>query len=228
MKIKTLENRKKDILLLMEYAVPKEYHDKALEVLNRYEADVVALNLFNAFYSYLPEAEDDAIHELRLLDQKQGNFLLCATTLHDKYVYAVSAEQAEFLGNTTAGIWDEEILAFYGYKDRDAFVKACENLDRFEQYMPAHENMALCPACSAHSGELHTFGCPVEICPWCGSQLTNCNCRFIKSGNESIVTESHIDALLEKLETKGRIPYDAKLHRPSYLSEETLPPKNKG
>lgn len=228
MKIQTLENRKKDILLLMEYAVPEEYYDKALELVNLYESDIIALNLFNAFYSYLPEPQDDAISELRILDQKQGNFLLCATTLHDDYVYVVSAERAEFLGNMSEGIWDEEILGFYGYADRETFVKSCENMDQFEQYVPAVENTELCPACSVHSGELHTFGCPVEICPWCGSQLTNCDCRFTQLDKEKIIAESHVDDLLQKMEKKGRIPYDADLHRPSYLSEETLPPQKKG
>lgn len=222
MKIQTLHDKKKHIELLMQYAVPEEYRDEAADLVNRYDADIIALNLFEAFYSYLPEAQDDAINKLRLIDGKQGNFLICASTLHDDYVYNVSSELAEFLGTTAQGIWDEEVLAYFGFADRESFIKLCSEIEKFDEYKPTQLDTTMCPACSVASGDHHAFGCPVEVCPWCGGQLINCDCRFRLLGIDRLDRESQADKFLEILESKGRVPFDAALHRPAYPSEKEV------
>jgi hypothetical protein len=34
-----------------------------------------------------------------------------------------------------------------------------------------------CPDCDAGPGEVHSTGCDVEQCPYCGGQLISCNCH---------------------------------------------------
>ena len=220
MKIKTLADRKNHIFLLMEYAVPPEHLTLARVVINRYETDIVALNLFEAFYSYLPEAQDDAISKIILLQKKQGHYLLYVSTLQSNYIYIVSAENAEFLGKASEGIWDENILDFYGYAGHDAFLKAISDLDQYNEYQPAILDKNNCPVCTVSAGEPHVFGCPVEICPWCGGQMVGCNCRFNRLGIDAFRTEEQVEELMEKLEAIGRVPYDPVRHRPSFLEEK--------
>ncbi len=219
--MKTLGERRKEIELLMEYAVPKEHFAVASALVDKYEADPIALNLFFSFYSFLPDAQDDAITELRLLARKSGVFLLCAGTLMSVgYLYAVDYTRAEFLGGFAEGIWDEEVLAFFGFVDRGDFIEKHKKNVNSKVYLPAHQDIGLCPVCFAATGEYHILGCPVEVCPWCGGQLTRCNCRFTKLGLPRIDKERHIGILHNKINEKGRIPYDAMRHRPSRPSLE--------
>jgi hypothetical protein len=53
------------------------------------------------------------------------------------------------------------------------------------------------------------LGCPVEVCPWCEGQLTNCNCRFTQVGVDRFTADCQLDNFIEALEAKGRIPFDA-------------------
>ena len=209
MTIQTLGERKKQIRLLMKYAVAEEHLERAKSFVNMYENDAIALNLFHTFYSFLPDGCDDSIEELHLLTRKQGVFLICATTMHADYIYLVTTERAEFLGKLTDGIWEEEILNFFRIADRDTFIKKYGDLSHASTYTPGNEAKDLCPVCSAASGEHHTSGCPLEICPWCDGQLTNCNCRFTIMNKDHIEKEAHIDAFQKLLNEKGRIPFDA-------------------
>lgn len=209
MTVQTLGEIKKEIRLLMRYSVAEEDLNKAKSFVNMYENDTIALNLFHTFYSFLPDARDDYIEELRLLTRKQGVFLICATTMYADYIYLVTTERAEFLGKLTDGIWEEEILNFFRIADRDTFIKEYGDLSHASTYTPTNENKALCPVCYAASGEHHAYGCPLEICPWCDGQLTNCNCRFTIINKDLIEKKSHIDAFQKLLNEKGRIPFDA-------------------
>ena len=62
---------------------------------------------------------------------------------------------------------------------------------------------------------MHTLGCPVEICPWCGGQLTYCNCRFTRMDIDAMEKIEQIEKLLELLEEAGRIAFK-KEHSPGY------------
>ncbi|OGR08189.1 MAG: hypothetical protein A2511_09290 [Deltaproteobacteria bacterium RIFOXYD12_FULL_50_9] len=222
MAILTYDERLKEIRLLMQYAVPKKAMAKAEKFINRYATDPIALTLFKEFYSYLPEAKDDAITALYCLDRKRGAFLLCATTILDSYLYIVTTEKAEFLGPIKEGIWDEEVLSFFGYKDRDDFLKRHETLAEAVEHTPTHLAQDLCPICSVAEGENHISGCPLELCPWCGGQIITCTCRFTQLGTDRINEESELDSFLDLLEKKGRIPYNPRDQRPSYLTEDVL------
>jgi hypothetical protein len=212
----SIRERLEETRLLMEYAVPAPHRQEALALVTMYDNDLVALNLLHAFYSYLPEAREDGIRELRLLARRSGNFLLAALTFHTAYYYLVNQEEAEFLGECSEGIWEEDVLAFFELGSREEFMKSHRNLVDFPVHEPAHRDPDLCPVCAAAAGEEHTLGCPVEVCPWCGGQLTSCNCRFLQLGEKSLIRESQIEVLREKLKEKGRIPYEPASQRPAY------------
>ncbi|MCB2180559.1 MAG: hypothetical protein KQH63_00855 [Desulfobulbaceae bacterium] len=213
---KTIE----EIRLLMKYAVPEKELPQAETLLTEYDSDRIALNLFRHFYSFLPEGLDDTISKILLIDRKEGVFLLCAITGIDNYLYLVSQDKTEFLGRRDEGIWDEEVLHFFGFKDREASVKKLESLSPFPTYRPSHADENLCPICSAAGGEFHTLGCPVEICPWCSGQLTNCTCRFTITGKKNLHNESDLLVFQAQLEEKGRVPFDPKTQRPTYPVQE--------
>ena len=204
----TLTDKKNAILLLMDFAVNAEDQVRARELLENYAGDTIALHLFHEFYSFLPDAENDAIRIVRRLDKKGGNFLLAATTNRDTYLYLVNSEGAEFLGDHTDGIWDEEVLAYFGYS-RDESLAKFRDLDSFPVYVPVSLDKSLCLVCAVDHGELHRLGCPVEVCPWCGGQLTNCNCRFSVVGVDRFATDAQLENFIAALEAKGRIPFDA-------------------
>ncbi|MEJ2032260.1 MAG: hypothetical protein P8Y63_04325 [Deltaproteobacteria bacterium] len=219
--MKTIRQRVEEIRLFVEYAVPPEHRQESLALVGRYENDPVALSLFHGFYGYLPEGREDGIRELRLLARRQGNFLMAAFTFHTAYYYLANAERAEFLGEHGEGIWETEVLDYFGFQSREEFIAKHRDLGGFPFYAPLDQGSELCPVCSAAVGEEHALGCPVEICPWCGGQLTRCNCRFIQLGQPRVAQENQIEALAEKLKEKGRIPY-APDQRPGYLVEEDL------
>ena len=64
-KLKTLTERKEEILFLMKYAVPESHADTAEALLNKYDSDIIALNLLHNFYISLPEGKDDSVKALR-------------------------------------------------------------------------------------------------------------------------------------------------------------------
>jgi len=204
----TLTEQKKATLLLMDFAVNEEDQAQARELVEKYEADTIALHLFHEFYSYLPEAENDAVRILRHLDKKGGNFLIAATTIRDTYLYLANSEGTEFLGNHQDGIWDEEVLEYFGYSREEALAKFLD-LNAFAVYVPVNLDKSLCLVCAVDHGELHRLGCPLEVCPWCGGQLTNCNCRFSEVGVDRFSSETQLEKFIEALDAKGRIPFDA-------------------
>lgn len=216
MTIQTLAQRKESILTLMEYAVPAEQMAEARQFLDRHQTDIIALNLLHAFYSYLPEGLDDFVRELRLLSRRQGAFLLAAVTGHSTYLYLATADNAEFLGDMKEGIWDEEVREFFELGSREDFLKKTKTITDFPEHAPVHLSEELCPVCAAADGEEHVLGCPVEVCPWCGGQLTGCHCRFEQLDRDSLLGDHELTALEEKLKSKGRIPYDSQQQRPAY------------
>lgn len=204
----TLSDQKNAILLLMDFAVNAEDQAAARALLEEYATDAIALHLFHEFYSYLPEAENDAVRIIRRLDKKGGNFLLAATTNRDTYLYLTNSEGAEFLGDHKDGIWDEEVLAYFGCT-RDEALARFADLNSFPVHVPVSLDKKSCLVCAVDHGELHRLGCPVEVCPWCEGQLTKCNCRFNQAGVDHLAAESQLEKFIEALEAKGRIPFDA-------------------
>ena len=213
---KTLNELKEEILLLMDYNSPTERRRELEEVLERYKADFIGLNVLHHFYSFLPEAQEDGITILRTLAQKEGTFLFSASTFIDNYVYIATSERAELLGTCKEGFWETEVLDFFGYTSREDFITKHRETSESPEYTPVCLDDTLCPVCAVVNGEMHTFGCPVEICPWCGGQLTNCGCRFAKLGIDKLDKDADIDLFFELVTKKGRIPYNIK-QRPVFL-----------
>jgi len=218
MTTQTLSEKKEAIQLLMKYAVPADQMPEALKLLDHFQDDPIAANLLHAFYSYLPEGLDDNVRSIRTLARRQGSFLLGAITTRAAYLYLVTVDKAEFLGNTSTGIWEKEVLNFFELGDRETHLKQLEDLTKFPEHRPALQDEKTCPACAVGDGEKHVLGCPVEVCPWCGGQLTSCHCRFEKLDRDHILGERELKAFEEKLAAKGRIPYDSAQHRPAYPS----------
>lgn len=204
----TLTDQKNAILLLMEYAVNPEDQAPARELVEHHASDAIALHLLHEFYSYLPDAENDAVRIIRRLAKKGGNFLLAATTNRETYLYLCNNEGAEFLGDHRDGIWDEEVLEYFGFSREEALAKFAD-LDSFPVYVPVTLDRNACLVCAVDHGELHRLGCPVEVCPWCGGQLTNCNCRFTEAGVDRFTSEAQLENFIAALTAKGRIPFDA-------------------
>lgn len=221
--MQTLDKRKEEIILLMQYAVPQEQLPKAASLLEKYSSDSIALHLFHKFYSCLPEGLEDSIHILRLLACKEGTFLLCASTGLDHYLYLATNQEAEFVGPLAEGIRQVEVLDFFAFTGPEDFLARCADPELFPFHVPVHLNSGLCPVCHTSDGEMHNLGCPVEVCPWCGGQLTSCPCRFALLGKKTLTSERELDALLLLLDKKGRVPFNAGEHRPSYpLTPEDL------
>ena len=203
-----LDDKKDKILLLMDYAVNEKDLIAARKFVEQHKNDHISLNIFHEFYSYLPEAQNDAIKILRLLAKKEGCFLIAVGTTIDNYLYIATRESAEFLGTNKERIWDQEVLDFFGLNREEALTKF-KDLNSFPFYIPAHMDLYLCPVCSTGHGELHRLGCSVEICPWCGGQLTNCNCRFQQTGRNKLNSEAQLKIFIDQLNQKGRIPFNA-------------------
>jgi len=216
---RSLAELRREIDLLMEYGAPAEERTELTKVVDRYAADIIALNILHSFYSFLPEAQDDGIVELRRIANHRGVFLLVAKSLLNDYLYLADREKAEFLGPLREGIWDQEVLEFFGWRDREDFFKQAGDPEGLMIHLPVNEAPDLCPVCGTADGELHTPGCPVEICPWCGGQLTSCSCRFTETGREAFTREAHLDEFLELLAKKGRIPFNAAEQRPTLKPE---------
>ena len=216
----TLSEQKEKIIMLMEYAVPEDDRAAAVDLVEKHGADIIALNLFYTFYSHLPEGREDRVRILRLLARREGVFLLGATTLIEDYLYVVSTEMAVFLGRASDGIMDKELLGFLGLKDRNESIERFKDFDGCKVYKPGYLDGELCPVCFVADSEYHVFGCPVEVCPWCGGQLSRCDCRFEQLGTNSLDSESELDEFYGKVNEKGRVLYDAAAHRPAYHADD--------
>ena len=217
-KMRDLQGRIEEIRVLMDYAVPDDAREQAEDLLLVYEQDPVALDLLHEFYSFLPEGENDGVCEIRVLARKQGIFLLAVVTAQSGYLYLVSPEGIEFQGRLADGIWDGELLNFFGFKSQAQCRKQCGNPEQLTRYEPVGRDPDLCPACLAASGEEHELGCPVEVCPWCGGQLVHCNCRYDQLGQDKIESEAELLRFEKILMDRGRIPYSPE-QRPGFLQE---------
>ncbi len=214
--MRPLKEITEETLMLADFNSPEKHRDRLKELINEFADDRVAMNILHNFYSFLPEAREDGILELRMITRKSGIFLLCAITFLDKYLFLVSMEKAELLGPLQQGLESREVLDFFGFPDNEVFRKKHPTIDHMELYHPVTMDTTLCPVCGVADGEFHIPGCPVEVCPWCAGQLTSCNCRFERSGSESLKRQKHLDDFLEILNKKGSVPYDAANHRPTW------------
>ncbi len=216
------ENTKKltdEIRLFIEYGVTEQEQSTANRFLESYQDDFFALEVIRDFYRTLPDAREEALLKISVLEEKEQVFLLLLSTAKHHYLYLTNDDGGLFLGEWDEGIVDSHVLSFFDYPNKDAFKKAHQSIDKCREYVPLERlNEGICPSCGVRTGGLHVLGCPVEVCPWCGGQLNHCNCRFEQLDVEELTDEKKLKELEEKLEKKGRIPY-AKEQRPSFLTE---------
>jgi hypothetical protein len=146
--------------------------------------------------------------------------LLLLSTNRHHYFYLTNDEGGLLLDEWEQGLSVPQVLTFFGYSDQDAFGKQHQSLETCREYVAFERvNEDICPSCGTETGSLHILGCPVEVCPWCGGQLSRCNCRFEQLDVEELTDEKMLKQLEECLASKGRIPY-AREQRPSFLAEE--------
>lgn len=214
----------KELDVLVEYGVPTKQQKQAKALINKFGHDPLALNIFHSFYSSLPDAVEDCIEELALLERHLGQMLFRVKTTLSSYFYLVNNDKAEYGGSEKDGL-HEDLLNFYGFGNQDNFEKKFGKFDELEPYSPDFINSKVCPACYCLEGELHEFGCPVEVCPWCDGQLANCDCRFQQLGVSEIHSDRQLDTFQQLAKKKGRITFDAASQRPAYPTAGDEPKK---
>lgn len=201
------DNLIQEIKLFLRYAVPENEFMEAAALVDRYRNDRRVLSMLRQYYTDLPEAREEAVVKITRLLHRQGVFLFVLTTTSTAHFYAVSLEEAVWLGEYPRGI-DPESLSFWGVADEKEFSGLCVSTGDLEEYAPIGKRTeAECPVCGVEEGEYHLFGCMVEICPWCEGQLNRCNCRFEQLENDVIDSEEQVEQFFELLLGKGRIPH---------------------
>ncbi len=213
-----LREQRHRIRSLMQYGAPENELEAAQDLLVIFRDDRIALMVLEEFYSYLPDAAEDWIKEVRLVARQHGVFLLAAVTSQDSYLYLVSSEGIEFHGSLLDGYLDNQLLGFFGFADSDSFKEAGQDPENFPLYQSLQGDIDVCPACHAGTGEVHELGCPVEVCPWCGGQLIGCSCRFEQLEQDQMVGEQDLLRFSELLNEKGRIAYSPE-QRPSFADD---------
>ncbi len=203
-----LDRLVEDIQLFLGYGVPPEERGHAMVLVQKYRHRRRALLLLRQYYVELPDAREEAATSISILLQKQGIALMVLTTVTTAHLYAVSAEEAVWLSEYRQEL-DAEILAFWGYGDMQDFLKICLPLEELREYPSENRNHPSmeCPACGVGEGELHFFGCAVEVCPWCAGQLSQCNCRFEQLQQDSIEDDQQVESFFALLEETGRVPF---------------------
>ncbi len=216
---KVMKDLLEEIELLIRYAVPEEEQGNACDYLESFRRDPFALAAIKEFYQTLPDAREEALVKIAVVEQKEQVSLLLLSTAQHHYLYLTNGEEGSFLGEYEKGVEDNHMLSFFGYPDAETFKRMHKSTDAYREYLPLERlNEEMCPSCGVMVGDSHTFGCPVEVCPWCGGQFNHCNCRFEQLGVEELIDETKLKLLQKKLEKKGRVSY-AKEQRPSFLKE---------
>ncbi len=217
-KITKEDNRKdiEEIKLFIEYSVAENERRIALEALEKYQENRVALHVLRDFYARLPEFREEAVCRVTQIISRHDVFLLGVATGTYEYLYFYHDETPVYLGEKKDGIGDDEVLSFFGYASDEDFLNKVDVRDN-RQIDAAASPSAFCPACAVAEGEYHHLGCPVEVCPWCDAQLTYCNCRFEKLHVDELADEGDLDRLEVLLDEKGRIPFSGH-HAPAYPS----------
>ena len=207
------QTKRDELNVFIDYAVEPEDQEKARAMIQHFQNDPLALNVLSSFYRTLPDAKEDCIQQMYQPEHHQGTFLFLVRTNLSAYFYMANTKDAKLVATEAEGL-PQEILEFFGFANLESFHKKHGDFSTHPVYQS--EFTQTCPACYTTDGHLHEFGCPVEVCPWCDCQLTGCNCRFEKIGVTEITTEKQLENFKKILEEKGRIPFDAAFHRPSY------------
>jgi len=219
LKDERLGTLKGEIDVLIPYAVPPEEIEIANKFLDTFAEDFFALGIIKDYYQTLPNAYEEALIKISVLEEKEQVFLMLLSTTGHHYFYVTNDDESCFLTEWDKGLDDKQLLNFFGYADSKSFAKIHSDMDKCREYLPLERmDEELCPSCGVKTGGMHTLGCPVELCPWCGGQLNHCNCRFEQMNVEAFTDEKMLDKFVVKLEQKGRIAY-VKEQRPTFIGE---------
>lgn len=203
-----------EIELFIDFSVPEALRKRAKQLVGEYRNDQVGLAVLKEFYRVLPEVREEPVDKISLLQNLQGVLLLVLST--ENYAYNVVASEKEvlILGEYMKDALPKELLTFFGFATNEEFLKSCPPVEKLAKY-GQDEDDDLCPACGVSPGEYHLLGCPVEVCPWCQGQLSRCDCRFEQLELDELESEEQLEQFQEKLEAKGRLPYEVE-QRPAY------------
>jgi len=209
-----------EINVLIPYAVPPEELEAANKLVKTFAGDFFALGIIKDYYQTLPNAYEEALIKISVLEEREQVFLMLLSTTSHHYFYVTNDEESLFLSEWEDGLEDKQLLTFFGYADSKSFAKVHSKIEKCRKYLPLERmDEDLCPSCGVKTGAMHTLGCPVEVCPWCGGQLNHCNCRFEQLDVKAFTDDAMLDLFAEKLEKKGRVSY-AKDQRPTFMAEE--------
>lgn len=210
-----------EISAYLRYSVPPAFLDQALTLLTAVAHDPIGRGILGDFYKNLPDAREDGIRALRLLGKSQGIFLIAAQTFYEHcYLYLATPGDIRFVGPPDACPANQELFSFFSIIPPESNTAIDETIAAAPSYTPPMKDPDHCPVCFAATGEYHSFGCPVEVCPWCLGQLTDCGCRFEQLRLQQLKTCKECDNLLKLVQKKGRIPY-APQQRPGYPAKPT-------
>lgn len=214
-----LKKLREEIELLIPYAVPADDLENALGFLETYKEDQFALYVIKDFYRTLPDAREESLLKISMVEEKEQVFLLLLSTAKRHHLYLTNDEEGLFLGEWEQGVRDKQVLSFFDYSDIEAFKRNHPKMEDCREYEALERlNEEICPSCGVRAGTIHTLGCPVEVCPWCGGQLNHCNCRFEQLDVVELSDGEMLTKLEEKLDRKGRVPY-TKDQRPTFMKE---------
>lgn len=196
-----------EIETYVSFAVPADKQKQALELILSYKEDGLALRLFQEHYASLPDAVEEAVDGLYELASDQGIRCLLAITETAGFFYVVSADQIVYAGSKVEDL-SADLIRFIDRGDRKKLKNVLQDLTKLSVYGGKVKKIGdLCPACGVGEGEVHFLGCVVEICPWCDTQLSKCNCRFEKLKVEEITTDEELELFEDMLATQGRVPF---------------------
>ncbi|PID74376.1 MAG: hypothetical protein CSB32_01260 [Desulfobacterales bacterium] len=199
----------------LDYAVAQDDRQTALAVVDNYRQNILALRLLHNYYSSLPEAEEEPVCKISLLARRRGVYLFVLAASSSAYLYVLSGSEVYYVCQYRAEVPDE-LLSFFGYSNGDDFAKACPEVEKLTVFSAEDPvDSVFCQVCGVAEGEVHQFGCLVEICPWCEGTLNSCNCRFEQLEVDALETEEQLEAFRELLEAKGRRPFQGE-DNPAY------------
>jgi len=210
-----------EIRTYLSYSVPAGFLDQALALLDTVAHDPIGRGILGDFYKNLPDAREDGIRTLRVLGNSQGIFLIATQTFYEHcYLYLAAPSDIRLVGPPDACLAEQELFSFFAITPPESSATFDETIAAAPAYTPSIEVHDHCPVCFAATGAYHSFGCPVEVCPWCQGQLTACGCRFEKLQLPQLETFKECENLLELMNKKGRIPYTPR-QRPGYPAKPT-------
>ncbi|MBL0379815.1 MAG: hypothetical protein N839_0013580 [Desulfofustis sp. PB-SRB1] len=205
-----------DTEVLIRYALADHLTAAAIAVVNRFSTHKAATRVLRHYYRDVPEGREEMVEDLRIVAQHQGLYLFAVKATHHNYLYVGSGDDTMLVGEYEQGLADHEILNHFGYRSGDEFLTSLPKRVADLTSLPDPDTAQItCVACGVMVGELHLFGCPVELCPWCGGQLSQCNCRFDQLGVDVIEDEQTLDRLEIILNRVGRIAFSPE-QNPSY------------